>query len=793
MTFINGILLAGAAAFLVPLLIHIFNKSKFRKIEWGAMHLLETVIRVNRKRIQIEQIILLIIRCAIPILLAVCLARMVIQEWNNFLNWILFPLLAVVLLVLAALFKNLRSLFGGLCALLLLYILASSLGWFTFFKKEIAVSAPTGDVPASTVVLLDNSYSMQASGVSLTSFEEARKAVDGVFEGQKRGSDASVILMGGQPSPVFDRPTVDLEGMSDQLADIRPNKGAVGTLDALNAAIDHLGEHANAKREILLVSDFQRLNWDSLPETSIQQTAELIKNQRVPANLTFLHVGREEIENVAIETVEMSPRLVGADQEVRLRVHLRNHGDKAYGTGLRISLYIDNADEPDSETEIPIGPKESTQALLTCRFPEAGSHHIRLEINSPDLDFDNEYRIAVNVLERIGVLLIDGDPSDEWLKGETDFLQIALTPFTRAKAELKDLIAPKVVRAEDFSEESLKDIKVAVLANVQKLETGQLSLLQKFVSEQGGGLLVTGGDKVDINWHNQHLAHKTKGLVPMRINDVSGSLIEREQQTRIVAQHFEHEALHLFNDRRNGNLADAEIAMWNRLVPANADIGPDDPGAPVTLALLESGDPLLVGRELGDGMVFQLAIPLDASWSNLPARAAFLPFIQQITTHLASRMFQPHNIPAGQPITAYFDSTLAGTSFTIRPPQGSDITLKAVSKGSYATVEFPDTRDEGLYTLSNKELPGPIHYVTNSPRTESRLARLTKEEVEQYAERLGASVIFEDSIDKTIDAYTSLEDQRRHGREMWKILMLCVLGFMVGELMLQQFFGRAKS
>ena len=51
--------------------------------------------------------------------------------------------------------------------------------------------------------------------------------------------------------PVFDRPTVDLEGMSDQLADIRPNKGAVGTLDALNAAIDHLGEHANAKREIL--------------------------------------------------------------------------------------------------------------------------------------------------------------------------------------------------------------------------------------------------------------------------------------------------------------------------------------------------------------------------------------------------------------------------------------------------------------------------------------------------------------------------------------------------------------
>ena len=74
--------------------------------------------------------------------------------------------------------------------------------------------------------------------------------------------------------------------------------------------------------------------------------------------------------------------------------------------------------------------------MLTCRFPEAGSHHIRLEINSPDLDFDNEYRIAVNVLDRIGVLLIDGDPSEEWLKGETDFTN-CLNALHRAKTELR--------------------------------------------------------------------------------------------------------------------------------------------------------------------------------------------------------------------------------------------------------------------------------------------------------------------------------------------------------------------
>ena len=191
-------------------------------------------------------------------------------------------------------------------------------------------------------------------------------------------------------------------------------------------------------------------------------------------------------------------------------------------------------------------------------------------------------------------------------------------------------------------------------------------------------------------------------------------------------------------------------------------------------------------------MVLQLAVPLDASWTNLPARAVFLPLVQQLTTYLASRMFQPRNIPAGQPITAYFDSTLAGATFKIRDPEGIDANVKSVARGPLAVIEFPDTRKEGLYTISNNEMDGSVHYVTTSPRTESRLDRLTKDEVQQYAEQLGAQVVYEENIEKTLDSYAALEDQRRHGREMWKILMLCVLGFMVGELMLQQFFGRAK-
>ena len=70
MTFLNGALAFGTLAFAIPLIIHILNRSRFRTVEWGAMHLLESVIKVNHKRFRIDQIILLIVRCAIPVLLA---------------------------------------------------------------------------------------------------------------------------------------------------------------------------------------------------------------------------------------------------------------------------------------------------------------------------------------------------------------------------------------------------------------------------------------------------------------------------------------------------------------------------------------------------------------------------------------------------------------------------------------------------------------------------------------------------------------------------------------------------
>ena len=156
MNFLNLGLALGAAAFLIPLLIHIFNRSRFRVVQWGAMHLLESVLRVNRKQVQLEQIILLIIRCAIPILLALCLARMVVTDWSAFIHRILLLCPRWDFSSWSP-FSQVRKIFGLLCAVCLLYGLAGGAALWGWVCGK-SVTSESMEIPSSSVVLLDDGH-----------------------------------------------------------------------------------------------------------------------------------------------------------------------------------------------------------------------------------------------------------------------------------------------------------------------------------------------------------------------------------------------------------------------------------------------------------------------------------------------------------------------------------------------------------------------------------------------------------------------------------------------------------
>ncbi len=734
MTFLNGILAFGAAAAAIPLLIHLLNRSRFRTVEWGAMHLLESVIRTNNRRIRLEQFLLLLVRCAIPAILAVCLARPVLTGWQ----------------------------------------------------------ALPGEVPSSTVLLLDNSYSMDARSNGGTHFEEAVDHACAIVDQLDRRSDMATVTTGGTPSPLFDSPVFDAQMMTRRLRRLTGGFGASATVDSFESGLGIASQMANARRHLILISDFQATDWEMFDSTSTARLREQIDAMPIRPSLTLLTVGDEVNDNVSVDSIDFSRNALGIGQGLQLRVNLRNHGPKAYPVA-RVRLRLDG--KPEAASQIALEPQAAAQVLFTCQFNTPGSHVVEVEAAVDDrLATDNFCAASVTVLERIDVLLVDGAPSSKPLESETDFLAVALTPYTFGRARLTDLLETRTIATSELDEEALADARVVVLANVPQLKDEQVTALTDYV-HGGGSALVFLGNKTDLKWYNQTLHQTAPAFLPMPLASLQGDSGDDRKSVRIVAQHFEHLALEVFNDRTSGNLADAEIWNWYRLgqpeQPAVArqtgtERGPtSEAGTAVVLAHLETGDPLIVERAFGAGVVVQVATACDADWSTLPMQPAFLPLMQQLVTTMASQVMPSRNIRTGEPLVAILPGDSAGLPLTLASPDGTRHTVRPVARGMQSVVQFDRTGQPGVYTLTGPDARA-IHFVALAPRRESDLRRLAPEGIATVAEGLNADVV------ESAQEFLELDRTRRHGREIWRLLLLAVLALMFTELFLQQRFARVR-
>src|SRR6266498_2501175 len=65
----------GGALVSVPVIIHLINRMRFKRVRWAAMEFLLKSQKRNRRRLIIEQILLLLLRCLMMVLAGLLLAR----------------------------------------------------------------------------------------------------------------------------------------------------------------------------------------------------------------------------------------------------------------------------------------------------------------------------------------------------------------------------------------------------------------------------------------------------------------------------------------------------------------------------------------------------------------------------------------------------------------------------------------------------------------------------------------------------------------------------------------------
>ena len=727
MSFLNSALAWGACAAAIPLILHILNRSRFRRVEWGAMHLLESVVKVNHKRFRFEQLILLLLRCAIPALLAFCLARPVLTGAEGL----------------------------------------------------------AGDAPVSLVVLLDRSYSMDAEGESGTRFTEAVEAATSIIEATPRGSEIAVIQTGGGTNPLFDQPVFNQQAVVRRLRTAQSGYGATDSPDALSAGLTTLAGMTNARKELIVISDFQTSDWEG-KATSSDIVRSAVDAMDIKPELTLLPVGQPANGNVSIESLDYSQRPLGIGHQLNVRANLRNHGTSLIDSA-RVVLKIDGTEQ--SVSQVSLSANAATQALFPCRFDEPGSHVVEVEVVADDgLKTDNRISTAVTVLNQIDVLLVDGDPNTQPLKSETDFLSVALTPYSLGRMKLSDIVKTQTItNTKQLNKEILETTSVVVLANVSRLHDEQTNVIAEYLTA-GGAVVVCAGNKIDTRWYNEKLFAE-KQLLPAEFGVPRGKINEAGKSARLVSK-YDHPALQLYNDASNGDLSTAVIRQWYELrEPETLTGGEETPTPSTVMARLNTGEPFLIERRIGDGVVLQMATACDADWSDLPLRPFFVPLVQELVTNIATRAAPPRNIRTGEPAVAVFPTDADNTTdmtLSVETPAGIRRPVKSATEGNRSVVRFEDTSQPGVYAMTTPA-GRDIHFVANTPRSESELATLDDGQLQAVAEELNAKVA------ASPETYLEQERLRRHGREVWKYFLIALLVCMFLELVLQQRFSRVRT
>ncbi len=816
MTFLNWTMLLGLAAVSVPIVIHLLNRRQARRVEWGAMQFLRASLASRNRRILIEEIILMAIRCLWIALVALALARPFAPS-RSAVPWALVVPAVLIAAVLAALAgamwrqRRVRWRLLGVAGVLLLLAVGTSVYERIAQGRMWTVSGGEKDV----AIVIDASESMRLKVAGRSNFPRAVDDARAVVAACRPADAISITLAGSVPRQIVGAPTADRQAVADALNAAEPIGGAMRTLDALNAAVASLAEGHNPGKKIVLITDAQRVGWDLSAEARWRFFAEGAADLPTPPELIVRTLPLpEKFINASVAEVTLSRPIVGADRAVGIDVKVANTGAEPIdcdGVELRIDgEYVDRLDVGR------VQPDAAETVRFRHRFTEPGRRRLTLELLvDDDMPGDDTAERVVNVVDSLPVLLVDGAPSLRPLEGAAAFVNVALAPRstdpeapatndnstdTKPSDDLRYLVKPQVIPAPDIrTVESFAPYRLVVLADVATLPEATARSLVDFV-RSGGGVLVCPGGRVRPEFYNNWISPAGAIVSPATLTERRAAAAT---PVRLSLKTFSHPALQVVADQARSDADDALVRAYWQLAADEKD--PD-----VRVAgRLETGEPLLVERSFGKGFVLMSAFSLNRSDTNLPTQKCFVPLVHELAYYLAAARGDSTNVEPGSEVTVALtrrdeDRTgkgdapyVAGAAAEVLTPDGERRPAGAATAGDRLRLSFAGTDRPGRYRFV---LPAYLHhryvskddpaegvpFVVVRAAAESRLAALTAGELEGVGKHV--SVRRADSSDELTSALAGGVP----GEELWKVLAIAALAALIAEIALTRWIAARR-
>ena len=679
MSFFNFLMLAGLAGVAIPPIIHLLNRRRYDVVDWGAMQFLQ-VSEVTRRRLLLEELLLMLLRMGLIGVLVCAFAGPFTDDNNQgfVVGLVAGFLVAVLVCLLVYLFADLvMGLFAGLLAGLLAGFLT---GFFAPDSVKETVTLNAGRrTPRDVVLIFDGSASMSFRGSGKSAQEQAKEWATTFVDGLAPGDGIAILVARKQPLPLLGKLTSDPDRVRDHIQKLPEPNGSCDWPGALQAAYGILEQSQRSERDILLIGDGQRYSFaDARTLSGWKDLAE--EHQHDPATpkppkLWVVNLDPKRPEkpaNWSLAPLTATRAVVAVKDTVTFHTALQLSGDTRYEPPYDLRVEVDGKFaqklEPPKNAELKDG---KVGLSFPYRFEKPGTHLVTVRVQ-PDpppeqrppgyrvkdhLPIDNRRDLSVEVVLPLPVLLVDSEEEDAPRTRRGDFLRSALgpkkdteAPAARVKTVSLKQFTPALLRAvpQGMGKDGDELPRVLILCNVPHLSDDQQQAVEQFLHE-GGGVLVTLGDRTEAGRYNAQCYRDGKGWLPARLDKVQGDNSDVKAAARPRPDTFNHPALQIFRKVNIfGNLDGAWFARWWRVKE------PVGQGTGTVVARLNRGDaPFLVEKRVGDGRVLLCTVPLDDSWRTNVFREsvpAFTPFAHQLIAYLAGSRAADFNLDPGQPL-----------------------------------------------------------------------------------------------------------------------------------------------
>lgn len=302
MIFLNPAVLFGLLAASIPVLIHMLNLRKLKRIDFSTLAFLKELQKNKIRKIKFKQWLLLALRILIILFLVTAFAR---------------PTL-----------------------------------------KGIAIGGTTSAAKTTAVFILDDTFSMSAVDVKGSYLNLAKATIQELMEQMQEGDDVVLILVSNNSTDEV-KTTGNFSEFEKQVDEVNISYSSGYLHNAIVKAAKLLGDSKNFNKEIYLLSDFQ--SGRLFEEESLSDFSQLLNDK---VRLYTINYSGKEIFNLGIDQLKIDNQIFERDKPVNFNVTVTNYSGQAV-QNVVVSLFLNGERSSQQSVNIGAGESKivSLQAV----------------------------------------------------------------------------------------------------------------------------------------------------------------------------------------------------------------------------------------------------------------------------------------------------------------------------------------------------------------------------------------------------------------------------------------------